>query len=95
MLTPEMISGKWSDSYQKFIVAMKPGLNEMIVHLSVDNDEMQAIAGGVVDYGSGWRQKDLDYITSAEFKQTITENNIILITWEQNRELMAESVVMK
>ncbi|NEW82849.1 MAG: ChbG/HpnK family deacetylase [Mariniphaga sp.] len=30
MLTPEMISGKWIDSYQKFIVAMKPGLNEMM-----------------------------------------------------------------
>lgn len=60
----------------------------------LDNDEMQAIAGGVIDYGSAWRQKDLDYITSSEFKQTLSENNIVLITWKQIKDQMTKPVVM-
>ena len=90
MLTPEITSEKWGDPYQKFIASMKPGLNEIIVHLSLDNDEMQAIAGGIAAYGSAWRQKDLDYVSSEDFKKTLQENNIVLIHWKQIRDVMAK-----
>ncbi len=87
MLNPAIVSKNWGEPYKKAIEAMKPGLNEIIVHLSADNDEMQAIAAGVIDFGSKWRQNDFDYVTSNEFKQTLKENNIILITWKQIKEL--------
>jgi hypothetical protein len=90
MLTPEITSENWGDSYQRFIASMKPGLNEIIVHLSSDNDEMQAIAGGIVAYGSAWRQKDFDYVSSEEFKKSLKENNIVLIHWKQIRDVMAK-----
>ena len=91
MLEPKMISGKWIDAYKKGIEAMKPGLNEMIVHLAVDNDEMQAISKGHDDYGSGWRQHDLDLVSSPEFKTLLKTNHIVLIGWKQIKDLMIAS----
>jgi predicted glycoside hydrolase/deacetylase ChbG (UPF0249 family) len=88
MLDPKMITGKWIDAYKKAIEEMKPGLNEMIVHLAVDNDEMQAISKGHDDYGSAWRQHDLDLVLSNEFKDLLKTNHIILIGWGQIRDLM-------
>jgi chitin disaccharide deacetylase len=88
MLDQKMITGKWIDAYKTGIEAMKPGLNEMIVHLAIDNDEMQAIAKGHDDYGSAWRQKDLDLVTSQEFKDLLKANHIILIGWKQVKDVM-------
>jgi predicted glycoside hydrolase/deacetylase ChbG (UPF0249 family) len=93
MLEPKMISGNWIDAYKKAIEAMKPGLNEMIVHLAVDNDEMQAITKGHDDYGSSWRQHDLDLVSSPEFKELLKTNHIILIGWRQVRDLMNTPVL--
>lgn len=88
MLDSKMITGKWIDAYKKGIETLKPGLNEMIVHVAIDNDEMQAVCKGHDDYGSSWRQKDLDLVTSPEFKDLLKTNNIILIGWKQIRDLM-------
>jgi hypothetical protein len=88
MLEPQMLSGKWIDAYKKAIEEMKPGLNQMIVHLGIDNDEMQAICKGHEDYGSAWRQHDLDLVISSEFKDLLKTNNIILIGWRQVRDVM-------
>ena len=88
MLEPKMISGRWIDAYKKGLEAMKPGLNEMIVHLAFDNEEMQAISKGHDDYGSAWRQHDLDLVSSPEFKELLNTNHIILIGWRQIRDLM-------
>ena len=51
-LNRSMIKGKWIDPYKSGIEAMKPGLNQMIVHLGIDNDEMKAVCSGHDDYGS-------------------------------------------
>ncbi len=88
MLEPKMITGNWIEAYKKGIEEMKPGLNEMIVHLAIDNDEMQAISKGHEDYGSAWRQHDLDLVMSAEFKDLLKTNHIILIGWRQIRDIM-------
>jgi chitin disaccharide deacetylase len=56
--------------------------------LSFDDGEMQAIAKDHDDFGSKWRQNDLEVIMSAEFKKALKENNIIRVTWKQIRELM-------
>lgn len=93
MLEPGMIGGNWIDPYQKAINEMKPGLNQIIVHLAVDNDEMEAISKGHDDYGSSWRQKDLDLVLSDEFKALIKANNIILIGWKQVKDVMNSAVL--
>lgn len=91
MLDSKMITANWIDAYKLGIKDLKPGLNQMIVHLSVNNDEMQAISKGHDDYGSAWRQHDLDVVLSKEFKELLKQNNIILITWAQIRDVMNKS----
>jgi predicted glycoside hydrolase/deacetylase ChbG (UPF0249 family) len=91
MLEPAMISGKWIDPYKKAIEELKPGLNQIIVHIGYDNDELRAICKGHDDYGSAWRQKDLDLIQSQEFRDLLKKNNIILIGWGQIKELMKKN----
>ncbi len=88
MLEPTMITGNWIDPYKQAIEAMKPGLNDMIVHIAIDNDEMKAITLGHDDYGSKWRQNDLNMIQSKEFKDLLKKNNIILVTWKQVKDVM-------
>jgi predicted glycoside hydrolase/deacetylase ChbG (UPF0249 family) len=90
MLEPGMIKGNWIDPYRQALKEMKPGLNQMIVHLAEDNDEMKAISVNHDDYGSAWRQKDLDLVLSQEFKNLIKENNIILIGWREISNLMRQ-----
>ncbi len=88
MLEPAMIKGRWIDPYIKAVEAMKPGLNDIIVHIAYDNDEMKAITKGHDDYGAKWRQNDLEMIQSKEFKDLLKKNGIILITWKQVRDAM-------
>ncbi len=88
MLPGEAVKGNWNDMYTEFIRKLIPGLNEIVVHLSFDNDEMQAIARGQEEYGSAWRQKDLDLVLSDSFKKLIKENHIQLVTWRQIQQVM-------
>lgn len=88
MLDEKTITPKWIDAYRKAIASLKPGLNQIIVHLSLDSEEMQAISKGHDDYGSAWRQHDLDMVTSREFKDLLKTNNVILIGWKQVRDAM-------
>jgi chitin disaccharide deacetylase len=88
MLDAKTITPNWIDAYKTAIETLKPGLNQMIVHLAVDNDEMKAICIGHNDYGSEWRQHDLDLVTSPEFKSLLKQNHVVLIGWKQIRDLM-------
>jgi predicted glycoside hydrolase/deacetylase ChbG (UPF0249 family) len=90
MLDPAMTSSGWEGAYRKGVESLKPGLNQIIVHVGYDNEEMQAISRKHDDYGSAWRQKDLDFVTGKEFKKMLSDNNIILISWGQVRDLMVK-----
>jgi len=74
---------QWGEPYLKFIENMKPGLNEIIVHLAIDNDETRAIMVNHPDFGAEWRQHDLNFVLSPEFKKALNEHNIKLVTWRQ------------
>jgi len=88
MLPGEAVKGDWNSMYADFVKALIPGLNEIVVHLSYDNDEMRAIAMEHEDYGSAWREKDLNVLLSKEFQDLLRQNNIQLVTWKQIQDLM-------
>jgi predicted glycoside hydrolase/deacetylase ChbG (UPF0249 family) len=89
MLDAGMIKNEnWVEAYRTGINSLKPGLNQIIVHLAYDNDEMKAITKEHDDYGSAWRQKDFDFVHSTEFKDLLKANNVILISWGQVKNLM-------
>jgi len=71
----------WKDFYLSALKNLKPGLTEIIVHLGHDDAELQAVMVDHPDYGSAWRQRDYDFVTSAEFKNALQENHIVLVKW--------------
>lgn len=83
MFTPQVPADQWTQSYVKAIESLKPGLNEMIVHLAYDDSEMRAITVGHPDYGAAWRQRDFDAVRSPEFKLALQQNHIILVGWRE------------
>jgi predicted glycoside hydrolase/deacetylase ChbG (UPF0249 family) len=76
----------WASFYLGLIRSLKPGLTELIVHLAYDDAEMQAITEGHPDYGSAWRQRDFNVITSPEFRQALKDNGVTLIGWRAIQE---------
>jgi predicted glycoside hydrolase/deacetylase ChbG (UPF0249 family) len=85
---PTVRAGEWKEFYGNAIRNLKPGLSEIIVHLGHDDSELQAVTLGFTDYGSAWRQRDYDVVTSAEFKKALEENHIILVRWRDLQKLL-------
>jgi predicted glycoside hydrolase/deacetylase ChbG (UPF0249 family) len=77
----------WGEAYGGMFAAMEPGLNQLIVHLGVDDAELQAVTVNHPDFGSAWRQADLDFVTSAEFKDLLEAHDIQLVSWDQIRQV--------
>ena len=70
----------WPVHYESILNNLDPGLNEMIVHLGLDNNEMKKITSNRIAFGSKWRNLDYDVISSPEFKASLIKNNIKLVT---------------
>ncbi len=85
---PSVQPGDWKSFYSKEIQNLKPGVTEIIVHLGHDDAEMQAVMVDHPDYGSAWRQRDYEAVTSPEFKKALQENHIILIQWKDLKKLL-------
>ncbi len=75
----------WSEAYGEMLATMGPGLNQLIVHLAIDDSEMQAVAVNHPDFGSAWRQRDLDFVTGKEFRDLLETYDIKLVSWDQVR----------
>jgi len=85
---PSVNPANWRTFYTSAIKNLKPGLTEIIVHLGHDDAEMQAVMVDHPDYGSAWRQRDFDAVTSPEFKKSLDDNHIILIHWSDLKKLL-------
>ncbi|MEZ5069942.1 MAG: polysaccharide deacetylase family protein [Bacteroidales bacterium] len=88
MLESQQPGVSWEEAYGSKLEKMVPGLNVLIVHLAFDNGEMQGIAVNHPDFGSQWRQKDLDYLTGPAFRAKLKEENIQLVSWGQIKDLL-------
>jgi predicted glycoside hydrolase/deacetylase ChbG (UPF0249 family) len=80
---PDVKAENWKEFYLNMIANLKPGLNELIVHLGHDDSELQAVMVGHEGWGSAWRQRDYDVVNSAEFKKALKDNNVVVVTWKE------------
>jgi predicted glycoside hydrolase/deacetylase ChbG (UPF0249 family) len=85
---PEIPRDQWKAFYLNAINNLKPGLTEIIVHLGYDDSELQAVMVNHEPYGSAWRQRDYDVMTSPEFKKALQDNHVILVTWRDLQKLL-------
>ena len=76
---------RWKQFYLDALTKLKPGVSEMIVHLGHDDAELQAVTVDHEPYGSAWRQRDYEVVTSPEFRQALRDNHIILIGYKDLR----------
>lgn len=73
--------GKLEDYYRSVFHDLSEGLNILLLHPAFDDDEMKEITANHPNFGSEWRQIDVDFFTSEESKHLLAQNNIALITW--------------
>jgi predicted glycoside hydrolase/deacetylase ChbG (UPF0249 family) len=85
---PTVRADQWKAFYLKSIANLKPGLSEIVVHLGHDNSELQAVTVNHEGWGSAWRQRDYDVMTSGEFKKALEDNHVILVTWREVQKLV-------
>ena len=88
MFDPTIKPESWTQSYIETIARLKPGLNEMIVHVGHDDAELQAITVDHPDYGAAWRGRDFKAVTSPEFRQALKDNHIALVHWKDLKKIM-------
>jgi predicted glycoside hydrolase/deacetylase ChbG (UPF0249 family) len=87
---PQVPRDKWKEFYLDAIKSLKPGLTELIVHLGRDDAELQAVTAEHDDYGSAWRQRDYDVVTSREFRTALADNNVIVVKWKDLQALAVQ-----
>ena len=78
----------WKQFYLDALKNLKPGLTEILFHLGHDDAELKAVTVNHEPYGSAWRQRDYDVVTSPEWKQALVDNKIVLVTWRDIQKAM-------
>jgi chitin disaccharide deacetylase len=86
--TPE----RWNQFYIDAVKNLKPGLSEILFHLGHDDAELKAVTVNHPAYGSAWRQRDYDLVTSAAWKQALKDNKVVLVTWREIQTAMYGAV---
>jgi predicted glycoside hydrolase/deacetylase ChbG (UPF0249 family) len=82
-IEPGITAEGWSKYYGDAIKNLQPGITEMIVHLAYDDEEMRGVAFAHPDWGSEWRQRDFQFVTSDAFRKLLQQNNVKLVTWRE------------
>ena len=78
----------WAEYYGSILNNLEPGLNEMIVHLGIDNNEMKKITSNRIAFGSKWRNLDYNIVSSPKFMASLIKNNIKLVTWREIKDIL-------
>jgi len=83
---------RWKQFYLDALKNLKPGLSEILFHLGHDDAELKAVTVTHDAYGSAWRQRDYDLVSSAEWKQALKDNKVVLVTWREIQRAMYGAV---
>jgi predicted glycoside hydrolase/deacetylase ChbG (UPF0249 family) len=82
-IDPEVPAEKWAEFYLTALKNLKPGVTEFVIHPGFDDEELRAATRERSTWGSAWRQRDYDFFTSDQFRETLVHEHIKLITWRE------------
>jgi hypothetical protein len=82
VIEPGIAAKDWTSWYEKQLAPLPPGVYEVILHLAYDDDEMRGATFDHPDWGSAWRQQDLDMVKSAEFQKFLKDQGFVLVGWK-------------
>jgi predicted glycoside hydrolase/deacetylase ChbG (UPF0249 family) len=80
-ISPGVPAAQWRAAYEQMLAPLKPGVYLLIVHLGYDDEEMRGATADHPDWGSAWRQSDLDLVRSPEFQRFLRDQGFVLIKW--------------
>ena len=80
---PEVPAEGWGAWYTNVIRNLEPGVTELVIHCGYDHPEMQAATHEHPNWGSAWRQRELDFLTSETFRRLLKDNGVQLVTWRE------------
>lgn len=80
--------GKLADFYTSVLENLVAGVNLILIHPAFDDKEMKGVTVNHPNFGSAWRQIDVDYFTNEQNKAKLKENNIELITWQTIKKIL-------
>lgn len=78
----------WMDYYVNVVQNLQPGVTEIFVHFAHDDPEMRAVTINFDGWGAAWRQRDVDVISSPQFRKALADNHVILIGWRPIQKLL-------
>lgn len=81
-MAPGVAPAEWMATYEKMLRPLGPGVYQLIVHLAYNDDEMRGATADHPNWGAEWRQRDLDTVKSAEFRQFLKDQGFILVSWK-------------
>lgn len=74
---------EWAAWYRDVVETLEPGVTQLIVHLAYDDAEMQGATSDHPGWGSAWRQRDVEVLSSAAFRDALKKNGVTLVTWRE------------
>jgi predicted glycoside hydrolase/deacetylase ChbG (UPF0249 family) len=72
----------WEQHYRISLGTLGPGITECAVHLGYDDEELRAITGRSTNWGSAWRQRDLEVLRCAGFREFLAKKKICVMGWK-------------
>jgi len=82
-MDPGISKSGWLGWYEKKLSALKPGIYLLVVHLAYDDAEFRGATSDHPDWGAAWRQRDLDMVSSPEFRKFLRDQRFVLVDWGQ------------
>ena len=81
-ISPGVAKDQWLQAYEKLLSPLSPGVYQLIVHLGYDDEEMRGATFDHPDWGSAWRQNDLELVKSPRFREFLREQRFVLVGWK-------------
>ena len=85
--TPE----SWDEAYAHILSQVKPGINELLVHLGKDNAELHEVMINHRDFGATWRAEDVKVLMSDAFRQRLKDDDIHVVSWKMIRDALTRT----
>ena len=82
-ISPGVAKSDWPEAYEELLAALPPGVYQLIVHLGYDDEEMRGATSDHPDWGSEWRQNDLELVKSDRFRTFLREQRFVLVGWKE------------
>jgi predicted glycoside hydrolase/deacetylase ChbG (UPF0249 family) len=71
----------WLEAYKGMLGPLPPGSYQLTVHLAFDDSEMRGATWDHPNWGAAWRQRDLDLVSSPEFRRFLADEGFTLVSW--------------